>query len=499
VSTIINLDSHQRDKLSHTLGQYLSKTSLGKKIISRFQGNNDEGAEALLDYLDKTLPENRNLTKQIADILGEEHGQQFITTVNTGGSVGEIINVGQLGELTIRYYVFSDVRQVITLLLGLVVIGGIIAFGTWSSQQPRIMTGDFNIAVAEFSQLGEADTRVAPIISQQVFRFLDDQAKLITFEDVQVSHKNIGVITSAEEAKALSKRIHAQVIIYGDVTSLGNQVRFTPQFYVAEAFRSDVSELNGQQKLAAPITFSIESILTTTPDPLDLIQERTVIMMEFTKALVYLATDNFLLAQEAIDQAIMHSEPQGPFEGQEVLYLFGSEITRLRGDKELAQRFVDEALKLNPNYGRGFIAQANIYYDQGNLYKAIMYYTKAKQLPNQPFGAYIVEKASLNIGNSCWVQLQYVLQKGGTGQSGSDNLELCALDNYQQVINAFTSQDNPETILKEMAAWAYYGVGTIDQQRDLAQDAKTMYEQALEITTDQELIQRIDAGLKEVK
>jgi tetratricopeptide (TPR) repeat protein len=499
VSTIINLDSHQRDKLSHTLGQYLSKTSLGKKIISRFQGNNDEGAEALLAYLDRILPENRNLTKQIADILGEEHGQQFITTVNTGGSVGEIINVGQLGELTIRYYVFSDVRQVITLLLGLVVIGGTIGFGRWWSLQPRPMTGDFNIAVADFSQLGESEGKLAPIISQQVFRFLDDQAKLITFEDVQVSHRNIGVITSAEEAKKLAKRINAQVVIYGDVTSIEKQARLTPQFYIAEAFRADASELNGQQKLAAPIIFPMESILAPSSDSMKLVQERTVIMIEFTKALVYLAANKLPLAKEAIDQAINHSEKHATFEGQEVLYLFGSHISRLQGDRAAAQNYIDKALELNPNYGRAYIAQAHIFYDQENLYRAIEYYEKAKQLPNQPFGAYITEKASLGIGNSCWVQLQYVLQSGGAGQRGADSLEQCTLENYQRVINAFMSQENPETSLKEMAAWAYYGVGTVHQEQGQWQDAKNMYEQALEITTDDDLIQRIEAGLKEVK
>ena len=76
--------------------------------------------------------------------------------------------------------VLQNSRPVVTLLLGLVLIGGAIASVYWLSLQPGRMTGDFNIAVAEFSQKGNAEPKVADIVSQQVFRFLDDQAKLIT-------------------------------------------------------------------------------------------------------------------------------------------------------------------------------------------------------------------------------------------------------------------------------------------------------------------------------
>jgi tetratricopeptide (TPR) repeat protein len=106
----------------------------------------------------------------------------------------------------------------------------------------------------------------------------------------------------------------------------------------------------------------------------------------------------------------LHGKQQAPFEGQEILYLFGAHISRLQGDRVPAQEYIDEALRLNPNYGRAYIAQAHLYYDEGNLYQAIEYFEKAKQLPDQPFGAFINEKADFGIGNSCWVQLQYVNQ-----------------------------------------------------------------------------------------
>lgn len=422
--------------------------------------------------------------------------ENYETHVNIEGSDNVVAIRGIATSIKI---VLQNSRPVVTLLLGLVLIGGAIAFLYWMSLQPSRMTGDFNIAVAEFTQVGDSEPKVASILSQQVFRFLDDQAKLITFENVQVAHKNIGWITSAEDAKALAKKINAQVVIYGDVTTIGNQVRLTPQFYIAEAFRANVSELNGQQRLAAPITFPIDSIVSSTPDPLELIQERAVIMTEFTKSLVYLATENLPLSKEAIDKAILYSERQGPFEGQEVLYVFASQIARLQGDKASARNFVDKALRINPAYGRGYIAKANVFYDDGNLYQAIENYKKAKGLPDQPIGAYIIEKASLGIGNSCWVQLQYVNQTAKPDPAAVKDLEQCALDNYQQLIELYTQQKNPEANLKEMTAWAYYGVGNIYKSRGQLQEAKKMYEQGLKLTTDPELIQRIESNVKEVK
>lgn len=395
--------------------------------------------------------------------------------------------------------VLQNSRPVVTFLLGLVLIGGAIAFLYWMSLQPGRMTGDFNIAVAEFKQVGDSEPKVASILSQQVFRFLDDQAKLITFENVQVAHKNIGVITSAEEAKALAKKVNAQVVIYGDVTTMENQVRLTPQFYIAEAFRANVSELNGQQRLAAPITFPIDSIMTPTEDPLQVMQERAVIMTEFTKSLVYLATENLPLSKEAIDKALLHSERQDPFEGQEVLYLFASHIRRLQGDKASARNFVDKALRINPAYGRGYIAKANVFYDEGNLYQAIEHYKKAQGLPDQPIGAYIIEKASLGIGNSCWVQLQYVRQTPNPDPAAVRDLEQCTFDNYQQLIELYTQHKNPEANLKELAAQAYYGIGIIYESGGQIQEAQKMYEQGKELTTDPELIQRIEASLEEME
>ena len=499
MNPVLNLGRKQIQTLSQVLSKYLSRTQEGKKIIRTFEKDRESGSAELLRYINKRLKDQPEFQRQIKKALGEKAGERFSTIVAGGGHVDQIINAGVVEQLSIQYYIFQDVWQVITFFLGFILIGGIVASGYWWSQQPRVMTGDFNIAVAEFSQVGDTEPKVAEIVSQQVFRFLDDQAKLITIEDVQVSHRNIVLITSAEEADTLAQRIHAHVVIYGDVSLIGTQVRFTPQFYIAKAFRADASELNGQQRLAAPINFLVSELLDPISDPMALMQERATIMTAFTKALVFLKADKLPLAQEAIEQAILHGQQQSPFEGEEILYLFGAHISRLQGERDTAQEYVDEALRLNPNYGRAYISQAHIYYDEGNLYKAIEYFEKAKQLPDQPFDDFIDEKADFGIGNSCWVQLQFVNQTSEPDPSATADLEDCTLTYYKQVIVSFKTQEKPDANLTEITAWACYGTGTILQDRGQLQDAQRMYRQALDLATDQDLIELIKPRLQEVE
>ncbi|SRR6266545_2552388 len=501
MNTIINLGKSQTEKLSQILSRHLSRSPQGKEIISKFKEDRGQGREALLAYLNASLPANETLTKLLADALGEEHAERFTTIVAGGGSVGEIINVGQLDKLDIHYYIFSDVWQVLALLVGVVIIGSTIFISAWWLRQPQRMTGNFNIAVAEFVQTGEAAS-VAPVVSQRIFSILEGQYKLSSFEIVQVAHDKIGVITNAEEASALARKINAHLVIYGDVTVLDDQVLVTPQFYVAEMQQSNVGEVNGEHKLAARISIPKKDLVTPANPALEKMQQSATTLIEFTKALVYLTAGrpgDLNLARESIDRAIAESHRYGDFEGKEVLYLFASDIARRRGELPKAQMYIDEAIHINDNYGRAYIAEGNIYYDQDNLYQAMYYYNKAKSLANQPFGAYVTEKASLGLGNSCSTQYQYVHRNNQVDQAGATALANCALDNYQVVIASYNQQAAPELALKEMATWAYYWSGIVYQEADYFAEAQQVYEKALNLTTNSELLIRARRRLDEVK
>lgn len=446
------------------------------------------------------------------NIGGDVAGRDQIKQIDTGGGayVGRDVVVKGRGKFVGRddnsvnkyWYVFRSVRQVVVFLLILVVVGAALALGVWWSRQPRRMDGNFNIAVAEFIPKGEADKNASKV-SQRIFDILNSQYMLSSFQKVQVEHDNIGPIGDPQAAAALAEQINAQLVIYGTVIWDNGQILVTPQFYVPASLQFDVNEVvNGEQTLAAPITLSETEVASTSSEAFKAIEQNALVLTEFTKALVYLAArtpTDLALARDSIGKAIAAGDRYGDFAGKETLYLFASDIARRQHDFSKAQQQLDEAFRLNANYARAYIAQANLYYDQGNLYQAIEYSQRAKQQPDPPFGSYITEKASLNIGNSCWIQYQYARQNGATSQSGADDYAHCALDNYQQVIAAYTVSGRPDTNLQEMAAWAYYNSGTIYETWSDFQNAGAMYELVLKLTGDPELSQRATTSLKAVE
>src|SRR5262249_44205144 len=101
------------------------------------------------------------------------------------------------------------------------------------------------------------------------------------------------------------------------------------------------------------------------------LEQKTKVVVEFTKALSYLTlfqvvgSRNYLdQASLSLDAALEYAKPYGEFKGKEVLYLFRSIVARAKNDFQAAQEAIDAALKLNPNYGRAYIARGNMYYTE---------------------------------------------------------------------------------------------------------------------------------------
>ncbi len=390
------------------------------------------------------------------------------------------------------------------ILAGLVVLFMALAgvsYASWLNTQPKVMGGDFNIAVAEFVETGASkyDTPIAPIIAQRLTSFLSGQYALSTFENVQVVHERIGVVADAMAAQALAEKIKADVVIFGDVTVLGEQVLVAPQIFVAESHRANVGEVGGDHAMTAPATFTVDELLDTTEGAVAEIQRKTAVLVEFTKALVYLAADDLDLGRTAADGAIRQAQAFPDFAGEEVIYLFASEIARLQRDFTGANAYLDEAFRLNDAYGRGYVARANVYYDQGELFAARQAYEQALTVVDKPFGAYLTEKANLGLGNICSVQYQHVWRSGEADETAVTELANCALTNYQRVIESYAQKTNPEMSLTGMAALAYYGSGLIYQDAGDFTAAQQAYEQVLAMTDDPELRTRTQIRLDEVK
>src|SRR6266498_3924030 len=134
----------------------------------------------------------------------------------------------QFLQKTLNVYLFKDLKQLAFFLGVVILVVSGISGGIWYSRQPRVMDGDF-----QASNFGLK---------------------------VQTSHKNMPLILEDSQAKALAKKVHADIVIYGNIFSQDNQAEFSPHFYVAE--KADANELTGQDELASPIDFDILQLNT---------------------------------------------------------------------------------------------------------------------------------------------------------------------------------------------------------------------------------------------
>jgi tetratricopeptide (TPR) repeat protein len=433
----------------------------------------------------------------IATALGDD---ARVATVVTGGQVDQIINIARLGVLSLTvkryFYVFRTIRQVIAFLAIIVLVGAGIAFGVWRAAQPEpfpVDSDSFNIAVAEFAEIPESpNPAIAPIVSSQLFNFLDSTYRLDEFGlKVRVRHEKIGIIHGPAEAESLARLMNAQLVVYGDVAVAGEEALVTPKFYVANAFRTDTNELTGpgQYQLEYPYQFPKSDLLPTQSPVNTVMRQRASILIEFTKALVYRNAQNYTGAFGAIQKAISEADGYGNFNGKETLYLYGAEITRLSGNLVASQQYVSQSLVVNSTYARAYIAQANIYYDQHDFESAAKYYEQATQLSDQPYGAHIMEKANLGLGNIYVFQYQ--------NQPGNPALADLALSHYTIVTDTYQRMADP--YIKGLAAWAYYGSGIVFQYRGDTARAIQAFEQTLALTDDLGLKTRAQGRLDKMR
>lgn len=421
--------------------------------------------------------------------------------INIEGDVKDSnIVVGDGNFVTvIRNYFFRDTKQlVIVIVVFLLLIIGI-AGGYWSSKQPSKMTGDFNIAVAQFGEI-QADGTIKPSvhaekISSTLFGFLDSEYQASELSlSVQVSHKNMPLITEDIEAGVLAEKVNADIVIYGNIFIQGDKAEFSPRFYVAE--HPDTRELTGQNELAYPIIFDISELATQDQVNVEL-RKRAGILFDFTKGLIYYSQKEFEKALRAVQLAITSAEESNQtIDGQEVLYLLAARILITHNDYDEANQMLDTAFLLNPQYARAHLVRGNIYYrlslesdyDLKLLNDALAEYEIAYQLPNQPEGAFIPIKARTNIGNVLVVKAQ---------QINDSMLYDQAVDNYDYVIKEY--EHTQVLLIRPYAAIAYFGMGAAHERNGRTEQALEAYQNAHDLTDDLEFKLRIEQQINALK
>jgi len=395
--------------------------------------------------------------------------------------------------------VFGDVvfqllspKTAITILAALAIAAISLFYLYRTAQKPARMTGDFNIAVAQLGEVtdeGIVSSALATQISKLLLDFLDSEYKATDFGlDIQVAHKKIGILTEDREAEELADDIGADIVIYGSVFVIGDEAILSPKFYVAD--QPDAGELTGQHQLALPIQFDISS-LGFQDEVNTKLRSRAATLVFFTEGLVYLSADDLDKALHSFQEAVHEAEGYGPFDGQEVLYLFAAHTNRRQEDFEKAAEYLDQALSLNPEYARAYLARGNVYYvqgvsswDQAKLDKALSEYERALEAQDHPAGAYVTEKVNTSLGNIYVIRAQ---------QANDLELFTRAIYHYDQVVAQYEKTKNEK--IRELAAIAYFGLGAAyERQKDYTQAADA-YQRCIDLASDSELKSRAERQL----
>ncbi len=394
----------------------------------------------------------------------------------------------------LNIYIFKDLRQLALFLAAFVVLVGAIGAGVWVSKRPSKMTGNFNIAVAQFLELqpdgSYKPSATAEKIGSNLFDYLDSEYRASGLT-VQVAHDKMPPVRGEADAERLTDQVNADIVIFGTVSVQGAQAEFSPRFYVAE--QPDTQEMTGQSELAYPIQFNL-SDLGSEDEILAQLRSRTTILLDFTKGLIYLSKGDFDRAENSNADAIAQAQKlSAPFEGQEVLYLLAARIQMSQGHDEQAFQFLDQALALNPNYARAYLARGNIFYTQAVkanfqtdlLDQALNEFTRAFEAPNQPEGANIPIKAHTSLGNVLVIKAQQTNEAGLFSQ---------AVEHYNYVTGEY--RDTKDPFLRGFASVAYFGLGAAYERQGRTAEAVENYGCAYVLTDDQEFRSRIQGQIK---
>ncbi|MCX6044892.1 MAG: hypothetical protein NT075_07245 [Chloroflexi bacterium] len=338
------------------------------------------------------IPDNRseepqppNRLRRLRQRLKNRPGGDTISA-QIGENVRNVVvgkNVIQIGALQI------PLALALLMAVGLVVIAisvGVLAFGRYFAKPVR-MTGQFNIAVADFGEL-DADGHVRAtdnghVLSTWVYTTLKDEyaknpdlGKLgevqIWQDNPDIPGKNVkfGVIKGdtpearEQAATALAAKVGAHMVIYGNVNPAA-PAGLALEFYITPDLRPETSAIIGRYLLGRPIPVPLAGPtggLLSNIAIGDNLKTRTSALFYLTAGLTFDLLGRSQDALQIFKQAETSLTTWQAEDGKEILYFFiGREALFLDDDKaaEIAAR---QALAIKPDYARAQLLLGGVFY-----------------------------------------------------------------------------------------------------------------------------------------
>jgi tetratricopeptide (TPR) repeat protein len=129
----------------------------------------------------------------------------------------------------------------------------VIAFGVWLvsylNRPPGVMTGRFNIAVAQFTG-GEAGQRLSQWMGEALSAELQGDANILVWYDSDelksAQNVTIGAVPDHyDQVTETARRLNADVLVFGDASTAGGETKPLIQFYVGPRVSQGIEGLGG--------------------------------------------------------------------------------------------------------------------------------------------------------------------------------------------------------------------------------------------------------------
>jgi len=296
------------------------------------------------------------------------------------------------------------------------------------------MSGDLNVAVAEF---GALDARGAAVQSAEARTLADSLYNTLSGElqtinqasassehhfDIQVwGPAQVGRVDGiapearAADAEQIATRGKAHLLVYGYVQSdqRSNGFVFVPQFYLRNL--QDTPELQGQHDLGRSVT--VRSL--DDPDSRQTLREdlkgRTRSFAEFVIGLSQFANDKFGDARSHFEKADADRQWDENSGGKEVLYLFLGVTAGKLDDLVAARAYFEHALAINPEFARAYAGLAAVQFQESigkpnactratinvsGMQSAIAGYQRALAAKVQPARSNVASWTALGLGRA---------------------------------------------------------------------------------------------------
>jgi len=316
----------------------------------------------------------------------------------------------------------------------LLIIVAVVILAANGAFAPRTMSGTFNIAVAEFGEMG-ANGVIRPSaagkqISGWTVAYLQDELKkqdsnLSVWPDESnfFRRRRVPLVqpATAEQIATVATEINADLFINGYIDTLSDPPQLVLNFWVAPQGKYKFEDIQGNNQIGKPIRIvNLQDPGISVQGDLQR-QSTTVAFIAMGLAQEQLGQSEdalavFLKAEQKVPQMAMVRF----FIGREYLFLSDLQPDRREELWQKAEEELTHAILLDPNYGRAYIGLGALYMNRATslvdpalplrqppdpeasvwVDLAIDTYMQASQLPNQKYADLVTDVARLGLGNA---------------------------------------------------------------------------------------------------